>query len=112
MRFAVCALAREPTVEVYSGGVWLANVGGTFLHETIWQTKLLYQVFLNSDVQFVLSRARLWRREALHFELVELVQAEDTFHVLAVATGFAAEARAVAEITDWEHIFGQNLVPV
>ena len=56
------------------------------------------------------SEARFGSSERLHLEFVELMHAENSFHVFSVSTGFFAEASGVTEITDRHVCFGENFV--
>src|ERR1035438_6347023 len=98
--FAEQSLPRQPHFDVVSFGRRKSHVSGAQDHGAIVQAELL-QDLLGVASELVVLFVRLLGLGELHqLDLLELVLADDAAHVLAIRTGFAAEARRISSQRD------------
>lgn len=53
---------------------------------------------------------RLGGREALHLEFIELVHADNPFHIFPICSRLSAETRRISEVSDWHIAFFENFI--
>src|SRR5262249_37155680 len=97
---AIEVLAREPHLEVVCllrrGG----EVTGAERDDAVVQLEAAQDLLGMASQELVLLGRRFGRRESDELHLVELVLPNETLDVLAMAAGFAPEARRVRRVRD------------
>lgn len=90
--FAKFVLSGEPGFDVKLADVGSAHVTGANGDDLVGDFQSLHEMFLDGDEQFLFVGAGFGSGKNFHFDFVELVDAEDAFHVFASRTSFASES--------------------
>ena len=108
--FAIFFVNWRPVFDVVFFGGGRTQIAGSDVDNMVWNAKGLPDVFFDGEDFFVHFFGFFGKAENVHFEFVELVDAEETTSVFAVGASFFAETGGKAGIAEREFVFVDDFV--